>query len=137
MNVIEITRELGKALQEDPRYSMYYAAKLANDKDEELQNKINEFHATKMKLDIEMAKSDKDTAAISTLNSELNSLYMTVSENPNMIAFEAAKAEMDDLLQSINYIIVAAANGQDPMTCPEKAPETGCSGSCSSCAGCH
>ncbi|MGN1089812.1 MAG: YlbF family regulator [Huintestinicola sp.] len=137
MNVIEAARELGKVLQSDTRYCQYTAAKLANDKDEELQRQIAQFNEKKMQLNIEMGKTDKDTAAITALNNELNALYMSVTENPNMIAFEAAKSQMDDLLQSINYIIVCAANGDDPMTCPDMPPQTGCSGSCSSCAGCH
>jgi len=34
---------------------------------------------------------------------------------------------MDKLLGSVNYIISMAANGEDPMTCPEEAPHS-CSG---------
>ena len=43
MNVIELTRELGKALQQDERYIAYHAAKLANDNDADLQNLIGDF----------------------------------------------------------------------------------------------
>ncbi len=137
MNVIEAARELGKALQADPRYSQYNAAKLANDNDAELQKKIAEFHEKRAALNVEMGKTDKDTAAITAINNELNKIYMEVTENPNMMAFEAAKAQMDEILESINYIVTCSANGEDPMTCPEKAPFTGCGGSCDSCSGCH
>lgn len=75
MNVIEAARELGKALQADPRYIQYTAAKLANDKDEELQKQIMEFHAKRMDLNTEMGKAEKDTNAITALNTELNALY--------------------------------------------------------------
>lgn len=136
MNVIEAARELGKALQADPRYAQYTAAKLANDKDETLQQQIADFNAKRMELNTEMGKPDKDTNAITALNNELNALYMSVTQNPNMIAFEAAKAQMDEILESINYIVTCAANGDDPMTCPETAPHT-CGGSCASCGGCH
>ncbi|MCM1578572.1 MAG: YlbF family regulator [Ruminococcus sp.] len=134
MSVIEKTRELGKALQEDERYARYRAAKLANDKDESLQKNISEFNSTKMELNAYMAVEDKDTDTVTRLNSKLNQLYRDVTENPNMIAFEAARSEMDDLLSSINYIVTCAANGDDPMTCPENAPA--CTGSCSTCGGC-
>ena len=134
MNVIEAARELGKVLQEDARYKQYTAAKLANDNDAALQQEIADFNATKLELNGEMGKPDKDTARITELNNKLNKIYMSVTSNPNMMAFEA---EMDTLLESINYIVTCAANGDDPMTCPETAPSMGCSGSCSSCAGCH
>lgn len=137
MNVIEAARELGKVLQEDARYKQYTAAKLANDNDAALQQEIADFNATKLELNGEMGKPDKDTARITELNNKLNKIYMSVTSNPNMMAFEAARAEMDTLLESINYIVTCAANGDDPMTCPETAPSMGCSGSCSSCAGCH
>ncbi len=136
MSVIEKARELGMALQEDERYSRYRAAKLANDKDESLQKNIAEFNRTKMELNIEMAKDDKDTDAITRLNSKLNSIYKEVTENPNMIAFEAASSEIDDILGSINYIVTCAANGGDPMTCPDSPPASECSGSCATCGGC-
>lgn len=130
-----MTRELAKAVQADPRYSQFAAAKLANDKDTELQRQISEFNQTKMKLNVEMCKPDKDTDAITALNNELNALFASVTENPNMVAFEAARAQMDELLESIHYIITRAANGDDPMTCPETPPAS-CGGSCATCGGC-
>ena len=135
MNVIEAARALGKALQEDPRYIAYAAAKLANDKDEELQKNITDFNVKKMELNAEMAKEDKNTDTITALNNDLNRLYAAVVTNSHMMAFEAAKAEMDTILDSINYIVTCAANGEDPMTCPETNPVS-CSGSCATCGGC-
>ena len=39
MDVIQMTRELGKAIQQDDRYTAYMLAKQANDNDAELQKK--------------------------------------------------------------------------------------------------
>lgn len=137
MNVIEAARALGKALQEDPRYIAYAAAKLANDNDEELQKNIREFNAKRMDLNTEMGREEKDTDKITAINNELNALYTSVVTNPKMMAFEEAKSKMDEILESINFIVTSAANGDDPMTCPETMPH-GCSGDCcSTCGGCH
>ncbi len=136
MNVIEAARALGKALQEDPRYEAYHAAKLENDKDEELQQKIRDFNMKKMDLNAEMSRDNKDTKKITELDNELNALYTAVVSNKHMAAFEAAREDMDAILASINYIVTCAANGDDPMTCPETAPAS-CGGSCSTCGGCH
>ena len=136
MNVIEAARALGKSLQEDQRYNAYAAAKLANDKDEELQKNITDFNVKKMELNTEMAKEDKNTETITALNNDLNRLYAAVVTNPHMMAFENAKSDMDGILESINYIITCAANGEDPMTCPE-TNTVSCTGSCSTCGGCH
>ena len=69
------------------------------------------------------------------LNSRLTALYNEITANPNMIAFEKARDDMDSVLESINFIITSAANGNDPMTCPETPPPS-CGGSCAGCSGC-
>lgn len=136
MNVIEKVRELGKAIQEDERYIKYDAATKASDTDTTLQNKIGEFNMLRMQLSQEMSKPEKDAEKMTTLDNDIKALYDEIMELPAMKAFNEAKEEFDALLNSINYIITASANGEDPMTCPETAPQ-GCSGSCASCGGCH
>ena len=136
MNVIEATRNLGKILQEDERYKKYDAAAKKSDTDTQLQNKIGEFNMLRMQLSQEMAKPDKDAEKMTSLDTELKALYDEIMTMPTMKEFNEAKEEIDTLLQSINYIISMAANGEDPMTCPEQAPHN-CSGSCSTCGGCH
>lgn len=136
MNVIEAARNLGKILQEDERYKKYDAAAKASDTDTTLQNKIGEFNMLRMQLSQEMSKPDKDADKMTSLDTDIKALYDEIMEMPTMKAFNEAKEEIDTLLQSINYIISMAANGEDPMTCPEQAPHN-CSGSCSTCGGCH
>ncbi|MBQ9376160.1 MAG: YlbF family regulator [Ruminococcus sp.] len=136
MTVIECARELGKALQEDERYAKFSEATKNSDNDTEMQNKIGEFNMLRMKLNQEMSKPEKDNEAMTKLDNDIKALYNEIMEMPTMKAYNDAKEELDSLLQSVNYIISMAANGEDPMTCPEQAPQ-GCGGSCSTCGGCH
>ena len=136
MNVIETARALGKALQEDERYIKYDAATKASDTDTNLQNKIGEFNMLRMQLSQEMSKPEKDADKMTSLDNDIKALYDEIMNMPAMKAFNEAKEEIDKLLQSVNYIISMAANGEDPMTCPEEPPHS-CSGSCSTCGGCH
>ena len=53
----------------------------------------------------------------------------------HMADFTMAKADMDKLLHEINGIIALCCDGEDPDTCEVQAG--GCSGSCSTCGGCH
>ena len=135
MTVIELTRELGKALQQDARYAAYYAAKEANDNDSELQQLIADFNMGRSSLNKEMSKAEKNPEKIAKINEEVRNLYGKIMGNPNMVAYNSAKADMDDLLNQINTIITLCANGEDPATCEAKAHS--CSGSCSTCGGCH
>ena len=137
MNVIEKARELGILIQKDERYTAYYAAKAENDKDEELQNMINEFNMKRMQLNAEVAKETKNEERLAELDDGIKSLYGTIMANENMINYNKAKAEMDDLLNQINMIITYSANGEDPLTCPCEDVNVSCGGDCSACGGCH
>ena len=57
--------------------------------------------------------------------------------NENMKAFEAAKSEIDKLMNYINGIFALCLQGQDPATCDPEAEHHDCGGECSSCSGCH
>lgn len=135
MTTIEAARKLGAALQADEAYIKYTEAVKANDENEELQKIISEFNLKRMNLDAEISKdeAEKSEEKIKTLNEELRAIYNEIMQNPAMIEFNAAKAGMDKLLQDINTIIMMCAQGADPETCEISA----CTGSCSTCGGCH
>ncbi len=135
MTTIEAARKLGAAMQADEAYIKYTEAVKSNDENEELQKIISEFNLKRMNLDAEISKDEKEKSEekIKTLNEELRAIYNEIMQNPAMIEFNAAKAGMDKLLQDINSIIMMCAQGADPETCEISA----CTGSCSTCGGCH
>lgn len=138
MSVIEITRELGKALQADERYIEYISAKKANDADEELQKLIGEFNLIRQNLAMESDKDEGeiDNAKVKELTAKMHSAYDDVMSNENMAAFTIAKQGMDKLMSEINTILTYSMEGMDPATCPSEPPSAECSGSCSTCGGC-
>lgn len=52
-----------------------------------------------------------------------------------MVRYNAAKSECEALINHIDAIINTAMNGGDPMTV--NPPQSGCTGSCATCGGCH
>lgn len=135
MTVIEITRELGKAIQADPRYIEYNAARQANDADEELQQLIGEFNMQRMQLNREMSKTEnKDQDKIAQMNLSIRDLYGKIMSNEHMAVFNDCKTAFDDLILEVQNIITLCANGEDPATCE---PKSSCTGSCATCGGCH
>ena len=135
MDIIKMTRELAKELQKDSRYTEYMKAKTANDNDEKLQSMIHDFEMKRMEISLEAGKkADKDEKRVESLNAELQNLYAEIMQNKNMIEFSVKRDEMDDLLNQITTILTMCANGEDPDTCQVSH---GCSGSCSTCGGCH
>lgn len=136
MNVIELARQLGAELQADERYKTFAVAKANNDNDAELQAMIGKFNDLRRELNVEMSKEEKDGEAMTKLDGEIKKLYGDIMTRPSMVEYNSAREALDKLLSSVNFIITMAANGEDPMTCPEEQPHS-CSGSCSSCGGCH
>ena len=133
MDIIEMTRELGKALQNDDRFIAYSLAKQANDNDAELQKLISDFEQMRSDLTAELCKEDKDTDRVKELDEGIKSNYKKIMENRNMIVFTAAQNALESLVNNMNQIITMSANGEDPATCE---PSTGCTGSCANCGGC-
>lgn len=134
MDVIQMTRELGKLIQQDERYKEYHTAKEINDNDTDLQEKIGEFNLKRIDLNNAMGKENTDQERLTALDAEIKSLYAEIMGNPNMALFNEAKKNMDNMLAEINMIITMSANGEDPATCVVE--DTSCSGSCGSCSGC-
>ena len=68
------------------------------------------------------------------LNFELREVYAKIMANPNMVLYNEAKQDMDQLLSRISSILSQCAEGGDPDTVDYI--ESGCSGNCGSCGGC-
>ena len=136
MDVIELARSLGAAIQAHPLYQEYLKAKEVNDADEELQKLIGEYNRQRMNINMEMEKEpeQQDAEKIEKLNSELEKTYFEVMANPSMAAFSKKKEELDEVLNKANTIVLMSLNGEDPATCE---PHTDCGGNCASCGGCH
>ena len=134
MGIVEATRNLGLEIQKDERFIRFVKAKFANDNDEALQNQIGEFNTVRMNLDREMNNETQDEDKIKELNEKLREIYTAVMSSKTMLEYNTAKAEVDAMLNDINSIIMQCVEGEDPMTAE---PHTACTGSCSTCGGCH
>ena len=134
MNVIEKARELGTAIQQDERFIRYAKARLANDSDKALQEAIGQFNIARMELDREVNSENKDDEKVKSLNENLRKIYGDIMSSPAMVEYNTAKAELDTMVNEVNVIISKSVDGEDPETCDL---HSGCTGSCSTCGGCH
>lgn len=134
MDIIELARQIGKEIQQDERYLNLQKAEKTSDNDQQLQDLIGDFNLKRMAINNEAQKENRDEEKLQKLNQELRECYSTVMQNPNMIAYQAAKQEMEDLLKRVNAIIMQSAEGEDPETTDYVES---CGGNCGSCGGCH
>ena len=124
MDIMKLTRELGRALQQDQTYINMSVAEQQCNEDEALQNAIGEFNLKRMAINNEAAKEDR------------SEIYGRVMQNEHMAAYQAAKNEFDALMQRVTGVLSMCAEGQDPDGCDPDA--CGCTGSCATCGGgCH
>lgn len=135
MDMIQLARELGKAIQQDERYLRLQKAKQASDNDQKLQELIGEFNLKRMAINNEASKSERSEEKLQQLNTELRHTYAEIMKNDNMTAYNEAREALDAVMKRVNAIIALSAEGEDPETAD--LDESSCGGSCSSCAGCH
>ena len=112
----------------------YNLARQHNDSDEKLQELIGKFNLKRLELNNVLGKADRDTDRIAQLDKEIKEIYAEVMNNPNMIAYNTTKQEVDRMMNFVTQILTGSVNGEDPDSIEE---QTGCSGSCEGCSGCH
>ncbi len=134
-NIIKQVRELGKAIQADEAYKSYIEAKNEADNDKALQDAIGEFNLVKMQLTEEGQKEEKDEAKITDLNVKLRKCYADIIANEKMQKYNSANQIYSGIINKVYTILEMCCNGENPETCEPE--EHSCSGSCSTCGGCH
>ena len=133
MDIISLTRELGKAIQQDERYLNLVKAKEANDADQGLQKQIAEFNELRIELNKEISKEEKDNDKLTELDKDIQAVFAEIMKNDNMVKFNQAKENIDKMMKFINAILMGTMNGENP----DDIQEHQCTGSCSSCSSCN
>ncbi len=137
MDIIAKARELGAMLQQDERYLNLMQAQKVNEADNALNELIAKIQLIQLSFQQEAGKEDRNEQKLEAYDKEFGQIYSQIMSNPNMQAYEAARGEIDKLMQYITGIFSLCLQGEDPATCePKEEHEHNCGGECSSCAGC-
>ena len=133
MDIIELSRELGRKIQQEESYIALQEANKAVEADENLQALIGEFNLFKLQLNEKLTATDRDEEAIKEINTKMRTLYADIMVNPAMVKLNESKVAFDTVINRVLAIVSNSANGEDPNTTDYHA----CTGSCSTCGGCH
>ena len=87
-----------------------------------------------MELEKAAGEEEKNEELIKTLNEELRALYGEIMASEPMVEYNTAKALLDQMMNEVNIVLSKSLDGEDPDTL---TIESGCTGSCSTCGGCH
>lgn len=136
MDIIEMTRELAKKLQQEDAYILLNTTQKAVEDDDELQEAIADFNMKRYELTQEVTKKDRDDAKVDELDKTVRKMYDEITNNEKMVAYNNAQDEFNDMFEYVLHILQMAATGDDPDSIEKPEQGGGCSGDCSSCGGC-
>jgi cell fate (sporulation/competence/biofilm development) regulator YlbF (YheA/YmcA/DUF963 family) len=131
MSLEKLTRELGKAIQQDERYLAMQKAIEANEKDTALNELMSKIQLIQVSYQHEASKENPDEGKMKAYDEEFRGVYSEIMMNENMRNYEMARKELDDLMNYLTGILAMCVNGDDPETCDPTAHQ--CSGDCSGC----
>ena len=103
----------------------------------ELNQRVNDLYSQIMAwISVHRPHSSSAVVSVNSIPSARSCLTTSqIMASEGMVRYNAAKAECEAMVSHIDAIINTAMNGGDPMTV--QAPTGGCTGSCSTCGGCH
>lgn len=135
MDCIELFKKAAAAMQTDPRCVALNTAQKACDENAALQDLIGKFNLMRIDMNEEIGKPERNNQKIAELNEKVGQVYNEIMETAEMQAYNEAKTAVEGMINHINAIVNTAVEGGDPMLVEE--PSATCTGSCSSCSGCH
>ncbi len=131
MSLEKLTRELGKAIQQDERYSALQKAIEANENDTGLNELMSKIQLIQVSYQHEASKEEPNEDKMKAYDEEFRGVYSEIMTNPNMQNYEKARREIDELMNYLTGILAMCVNGDDPDTCDPTAHS--CGGDCSCC----
>ncbi len=128
MGIFELATELGRTLKEDPRLCRLEAAKEAYEADGSVRRLTTEYEAQQRAMQQEIAKPQRDDAAIARMQGRMDELYDAIVATPAYRELQAAQDAVNELMNMVNTTITYQITGQTA---------DGCTHDCSTCKGCH
>ena len=126
--IFEKARELGQAIVESEEYKALKKAEQEQEQDSEALQLLQDYSAVRTKLAEEINKGDVGEERMAQIREELESAYEKMTTNDHITAYINAQRTFQAIIDQMNSIISFHITGKIPG---------GCSGSCSSCGGCH
>ena len=119
---MELAAQLGQAIKADARIAKMEEAKVAYEKDEDIQKLMLEYNAQQIALAEEYKKEPVDQKIIEAIENRLDEIVKEVTTSKTFIAINEAQEAVQALMTEVNAEIEFQITGQRP-----------CAHDCSSC----
>lgn len=127
MDYVEAASALGEAIKNSEEFTAWQSAELAMMQNDKAQELMNDFKDLQMKL-VHGSRDDMDKDELEKIRNVLMDKQKELNEYPITKNYFDAKKGFESMMRTVNDIIqhfLTADNGG------------GCTGSCSTCSGCH
>ena len=128
-NVMQKAKALADALRFSPEFILMRAAEDAANQDEYLTSIYAEYEQKRAAVEQLAVQDDPDYEEMKARTRELEELQTQYNEHPLAKAVKQSRNEFAAMMRQVNATLQQALN-------PEGTTARGCSGSCSTCAGC-
>ncbi|MEE0867293.1 MAG: YlbF family regulator [Clostridia bacterium] len=126
--IFEKARELGEAIIESKEFKELKEAEQNQENDPVALELLKKYSDVRTKLASEIQKGDVGEERMNAIREELEQAYEEMTTNDNITAYINAQRTFQAIIDQMNNIISFHITGKMPG---------GCSGSCSTCGGCH
>ena len=127
MEIMELAAQLGQAIKADERIAKMEEARIAYEKDEEIQKLMLEYNAQQIAMAEEYKKDPVDQQIIEAIEHRLDEIVSAVTSSPVFVMVNEAQEAVNKLMSEVNSEIEFQITGQRPS----------CTHDCSTCgAGC-
>lgn len=126
--ILEKARELGMMIAESDEFKKLKETEQAQLADPDAQQMMADYNAKREEFAQIASRDDLTKEDWEKLNMNAQAEFIKLCQNENIKNYLDANQLFQDLISKVNSIIAHFVRGDD---------DSGCSGSCSSCSGCH
>ena len=102
MDVIELARKLGAAIQQDERYIKFASAQKESENDAQVTATMGKIDEIRNEYQAEAESENPDDKKLEALDRQFQEYYTSIMENTSMDKYEKSREELDKLM---NYIM--------------------------------
>ncbi len=116
MEIMELAAQLGQAIKADERIAKMEEARIAYEKDEEIQKLMLEYNAQQIAMAEEYKKDPVDQQIIEAIEHRLDEIVSAVTSSPVFVMVNEAQEAVNKLMSEVNSEIEFQITGQRPCT---------------------
>ena len=128
MDILDAAKEIGIALEQSEEFKQLDEATKIQNNDDEAQRLIGEYNLVRLQLRQKMQGKDMTDEQLNQIRMQLADEFDKLMQYEIIKNYIDAKEKFDNLYNKVKNVIDFYASGEK---------SGGCSGSCSTCGGCH